>query len=354
MLAQVPIFPESASTVSDRVDALYLFLVAIWTFFTIMICILIVTFGVLYRRGSKAKRTKVRQSYAMEALWASGMLVLVMIIFAWGAVIFFDIRTPPENAIKIDVVGKQWMWKIQHPNGRSEINELHIPVGRPVQLRTISEDVIHSFFVPAFRVKQDVLPGYYGTLWFEATRTGRFHLFCAEYCGTEHSLMRGTIVVMEQSDYAAWLQRESRTSNVLAGQRLFERFRCDNCHKPDGQGTGPSLVNVNGSTVPLANGRTIMADRQYLRDSIRAPSRHIVAGYRPVMPAYGSDQISESQIIQIIDYMNAMGTTDMTPDRGFDESLDIESQADSTNKPIENPPLDETNGSANKANDRID
>jgi cytochrome c oxidase subunit 2 len=229
--------------------------------------------------------------------------MLTMVMFVWGAVLYFDMQTPPEGAIQMDVVGKQWMWRIHHRNGREEINEVHVPVHQPVRLKMISEDVIHSFYVPEFRVKQDVLPGYYTSLWFEATRTGTYHLFCAEYCGTEHSRMRGQIIVMEQADYANWLAGETGDPPEVVGQKLFERYRCGSCHKPDATGTGPSLVGIFGKTVPLTGGGSAVADEQYLHDSIVHPPKQVVAGYQAQMPTY---QFSEVQVLQLIAYLRSL------------------------------------------------
>lgn len=298
------LFPDSASAIADRVDALYLFLVAVAFFFTFLICALILYFGVKYRRGSLAERANPPQSNLLEVGWAIVPFLLTMVMFAWGAHIFHDIKSPPADAMQIDVVGKQWMWRVQHPGGQLEINQLHIPVGQPVRLRMISEDVIHSFYVPAFRVKQDVLPGYYTQMWFEPDRTGEFHLFCAEYCGTEHSLMKGTVIVMDRDAYADWLAGETGDPPEVAGARLFERHRCGTCHKAEG-GNGPSLAGVFGRRVPLQSGETVIADEQYLRNSILNPQQHIVAGFQPLMPTY-QGQLSESDVIRIIAYLKTL------------------------------------------------
>jgi cytochrome c oxidase subunit 2 len=310
MIAQVPLFPEAASTVAGKVDTLYLFLLGVSAFFTALICVLIITFAVRYRKGSPAKRENPPVNRFMELVWAAVPLALTMVMFGWGAVLYFDMQTPPPGAIEIDVVGKQWMWRIQHRNGRTEINELHIPVNQPVRLKMISEDVIHSFFVPSFRVKQDVLPGYYTSLWFEPTRTGTYHLFCAEYCGTEHSLMRGSVIVMEQADYANWLSGETGDPPEVVGQRLFERYRCGSCHKTDGTGTGPSLVGIFGKTVPLKEGGQAVADEQYLRDSILNPAKQVVVGYQAQMPVY---EFSEVQVLQLIAYLRSLSQKPSSP-----------------------------------------
>lgn len=303
MMLQVPLFPEGASTIAGKVDALYFFLVGVSAFFTALICVLIITFAVKYRKGSRAKRENPPENRFMELAWASVPLVLTMVMFTWGAVLFYEMQTVPPGAIEMEVVGKQWMWRIQHENGRSEINEVHVPVNQPVRLKMISEDVIHSFYAPEFRVKQDVLPGYYTSLWFEATRAGTYHLFCAEYCGTEHSLMRGSIVVMEQADYANWLAGETGDPPEVVGQRLFEQYRCGSCHKPEGSGTGPSLVGILGKTVPLKDGGSTIANEQYIRDSILTPAKQVVAGYQPQMPVY---EFSEVQVLQLIAYLRSL------------------------------------------------
>lgn len=303
------LFPEAASTFAGRTDSLYAFLVGVSAFFTGLICVLILSFAIHYRRGSKAERKNPPQSFLLEVGWAAIPLVLSMVMFSWGAILYYDLRTPPADTLDIEVVGKQWMWKVQHAGGPSEINELHVPVGQPVRLRMISEDVIHSFYIPAFRVKQDVLPNYYTSLWFEANRVGEYHLFCAEYCGTEHSLMRGTVTVMEPDDYAQWLSGETGDPPAVVGQRLFEQSRCGNCHKPEGTGTGPSLVGLFGKAVPLRSGSAVTADEQYLRDAILNPAKHVVAGYQPLMPTF-QGQLTEAQVMTLIAYIKSLSNTD--------------------------------------------
>ena len=298
---------QQASSIAGKVDALYLFLVGTTVFFTLLICVLILAFGIYFRRGSKADRANPPTSILLEIGWSIIPFVFAMIMFAWGAVLFYEIQTPPENTLEIEVVGKQWMWKTQHPNGRSEINALHVPAGQPVRLRMISEDVIHSFYIPAFRVKQDVLPGYYSQLWFTPTKVGSYHLFCAEYCGTEHSGMIGTVTVMEPTEYARWQSGESGDPPAQVGERLFERFRCATCHKAQGGGTGPSLVGVFGKQVPLEGGGAVVADEQYLRDSILNPQKDIVAGFPRNMPSF-QGQISESEVFSLIAYLKSLGT----------------------------------------------
>lgn len=298
--------PESASTISSRVDAIYLFLVIVAAFFTILICTLILYLGVRYRRGSSANREAPPTGTLLEATWTVLPLMLSMVMFVWGAAVYFEMQTPPANAHEIDIVAKQWMWKAQHPNGRAELNELHVPTGQPVRLRMISEDVIHSFYVPAFRTKQDVLPGRYTRMWFEATKPGRYHLFCAEYCGTEHSMMRGSVVVMAPGEYADWLAGQLSMPPAVAGKVLFERYRCSSCHKAEG-GIGPSLRDLYGSQIPLQGGGQVPADEQYLRTSILQPAKQIVAGYRPEMPTFRG-QLDEHQILQLIAYIKSLSS----------------------------------------------
>lgn len=312
MTPEFRLFPESASTFADQVDQLYVFLVVVAVFFTALIAALIVYFSIKYRRRTHRQPAKISGNNWLEAAWAIVPLMLTMVMFIWGARIFLEMRTMPANPLSIRVVGKQWMWKFQHPQGRSEINELHVPMNQPVQLNMISQDVIHSFYVPAFRVKQDVLPGHYSSLWFEATKPGRFHLFCAEYCGTNHSQMLGTVVVMTPEEYSSWLSEESTEPAAVAGADLFERYRCDTCHKRDGTGDGPSLQGIVGSRVPLAGGGAVLANDQYLRDSILNPAKQVVAGFEPMMPSY-RDQLNEVEVQQLIAYIETLKPEDERP-----------------------------------------
>lgn len=299
------LFPEQASSVAHEVDLLFLFLVAVSAFFTTLIAGSILCFAIRYRRSrSRRPGGSLQGIVKLEVLWTVGPLLLTLAMFAWGAELFFRVQTPPSGLPEIYVFGKQWMWQIEHPNGRREINELHVPVGRPVKLRLISEDVIHSFYVPAFRVKQDVLPGRYTTLWFEATKPGQFHLFCAEYCGTNHSTMIGRVVALPPSDYQRWLAgRLDEQPLATQGQWAFERFRCDSCHVDSGGvRRGPVLFGRFGDPVALAGGRTATFDEDYIRESILRPKQKIAAGYPAIMPTY-EGQISEQEILAIIAYL---------------------------------------------------
>jgi len=296
-----------ASTFAVHVDRLYGFLVAVAIFFTILIFGLVALFAYKFRwQSSNPVGVPIHGHTGLEIFWTVIPLILAMIMFAWGAILFFDMRRPPDDAMEIFVVGKQWMWKIQHPQGRREINELHVPVGRPVRLTLTSEDVIHSFFVPAFRVKMDVIPGRYTSLWFEATEPGKYHLFCAEYCGTEHSKMGGWVYAMEEAEYEEWVSGGKVTGGVVSqGEMLFEKFRCLTCHGPGLEALGPRLEGVSGRQVVLTNGRTVVADDNYLRESILVPATKVVSGYVPLMPAY-KEQISEPELMKIIAYIKSL------------------------------------------------
>jgi cytochrome c oxidase subunit 2 len=259
----------------------------------------------------------------MEAAWILAPLPILLLIFFWGADVFFDMSRPPDDAMEFKVVGKQWMWKFQHPTGQREIDSLHIPVNRPIRFEMISQDVIHSMFVPAFRVKQDVLPGRYTTLWFEATEVGEYHLFCAEYCGTKHSTMRGKVVVMTARDYEEWLSgRKDDEPPAVRGQKIFEQLRCGSCHLGGGsQQRGPPLVGVFGRPVKLKDGSTVVADDSYLRESIVQPQSRIVAGFQPIMPSFAVNfENDEEGLLDLIAYIKAMdekgeiGTLQQQPD----------------------------------------
>jgi cytochrome c oxidase subunit II len=309
-----PLTPDQASTVAGPVDALFYTLVGLSLLFALPIALLIVYFAVKYRRGSRASRAgQTGTSVKLELAWMIIPAFLSLGIFGWAANVYFDMARPPAGAIDIYVVGKQWMWKFQHPEGQREINELHVPVGHPVKLLMASEDVIHSFYVPAFRIKQDVLPGRYTTIWFQATAAGEYHLFCAEYCGTDHAVMGGKVIVMEQSDYESWLSGgvagaapQSPESLAASGQQLFTSLGCGGCHRMDGSGPGPSLAGVFGKPVPLQGDGTTTADEQYVRDSILTPQKQVVAGYQPIMPSF-QGRVSEDQLAQLIAYIKSLG-----------------------------------------------
>jgi cytochrome c oxidase subunit 2 len=302
-----PLFPEQASTMAARVDALFYFLVAVTVFFAALIFFMIVVFAVKYRRRSEDERPRpIEGNFWLEILWSAIPLGLTMVMFVRGAIIYFDIYNPPNDALEIGIVGRQWMWKAQHAEGQREINELHVPVGQAVKLTMTSEDVIHDVFLPAFRIKQDVLPGRYTTLWFQATKAGEYPLFCAQYCGTQHSGMVGRVVVLEPAEFEKWLSGGATgVSMIDQGASLFKRFGCETCHGAGGTSQGPSLAGLFGKTVKLQEGTTVTADENYIRESILDPRAKIVAGYQPIMPTF-KGLVSEEGLLQLIAYIKSL------------------------------------------------
>ena len=311
-----PLFPEQASTMAGRVDALYFFLVAVSAFFSILIATLVVTFAVRYRRRSDSEvPPAIHGSVALELTWSLIPLGIVLFVFVWAADLFFAMSRPPVGAMDVYVVGKRWMWKAQHVTGQREINELHVPAGVPIRVNLTSEDVIHSFYVPAFRVKKDAVPGLYSATWFEATKPGRYHWFCAEYCGTKHSQMIGSVVVMEPAAFQAWLAGSATGSLASAGEKLFQDLGCGTCHRSDSQARGPDLQRLFGSQVRLAGGEVLKADETYIRESIVNPSAKVVAGFQPIMPTY-QGLVGEEGLMQLIAYIQSLGEGAKTPPGG--------------------------------------
>ena len=319
-----PLAPEQASSVAGEVDALFLFILAVTGLFAIGIWIALFYFAIRYRRRSEDDRpAEIHGSLVLELTWTIIPFLLMSAMFVWGAKVYFHLNRPPDDAMTVSVVGKRWMWKLQHPTGQREINELHVPVGRAVKLVITSEDTIHSFFVPAFRIKKDAVPGRYNMAWFRATKTGRYHLFCAEYCGTEHSKMIGRIVVMEPEEYQVWLAGgPAPESPVLAGEKLFTELNCITCHRPDSAGRGPVLNGIFGRPVALASGERVVADEAYVRESILSPAAKVVAGYQPVMPTY-LGQASEEQLIALIAYIESL----QVPSEGAPADAPVPSRA---------------------------
>jgi cytochrome c oxidase subunit 2 len=310
MFKDFPLFPPSASTMAERVDALYFFLVAISLFFSLLIAGLVIYFAIRYRRRSEDEVPKplTGGGLALELTWTFVPFCIAMAIFIWGASIYFSMNRPPAGALDVYAVGKRWMWKLQHEGGQREINELHIPVGRAIKVTMASEDVIHSFYIPAFRVKHDVIPGKYRTFWFEPTKTGTYHLFCAEYCGTKHSQMIGSVIVMEPSEFETWLSGGPTSGSIVAeGEKLFTQLACVTCHVKDNTGRGPVLEGLIGKQVQMQTGETIVADENYIRESIVNPGARVVAGYQPVMPTY-QGQISEEGLLQLVAYIKSLST----------------------------------------------
>ena len=301
------LFPQQASSFAPHVDALYLFLIAVTAFFSLLIGALVVVFAIKYRRRSPDEiATDVHESGLLEIVWTVIPFGLVLVMFAWGAAVYFRITRPPANAIEIYVTGKQWMWKVQHTDGHREMNELHVPVGQPVRLTMASEDVIHSFYVPAFRFKRDVVPGRFATAWFEATRPGRYHLFCAEFCGTRHSGMIGWVYAMKPADYQAWLSGGTAGETLAAaGAKRFQEQACNTCHAEQKGARGPTLVGIYGKPVRLQGGQTLVTDEAYLRESITNPQARLVEGYPPIMPTY-QGLISEEGLLQLVAYIKSL------------------------------------------------
>src|SRR5271166_5113253 len=306
MFDNFPLWPHRASTLAGNVDALFIFLLIVTGMMTVLVFGAIIYFAARYHRRPGVLAEQIEGSSALEITWSIIPLGIFMVIFLWGAVIYFRERTPPRDATEVYVVAKQWMWKLQHQEGQREINELHVPVGRDVKLIMTSQDVIHSFYVPAFRIKQDVLPGRYTTAWFRATKPGVYHLFCAQYCGTMHSGMIGQIVVMEPAQYEAWLSGGGTTGSLAAnGESLFQQLGCPTCHRSDTQGRGPNLVGIFGKPVQLEDGRIVAADENYIRESILNPSAKIVSGFKPIMPVF-QGLVGEEQLNALVAYIKSL------------------------------------------------
>jgi cytochrome c oxidase subunit 2 len=307
MFTGTPLFPQSASTMAPRVDALYFFLIGVTVFFSLLIAGLIVFYAVKYhRRSPEAVGVRIHGGMALELTWTIVPFLITMVIFVWGASVYFAMASPPAETLNIYVVGKQWMWKFQHLDGQREINELHVPVGRNVKLITTSEDVIHDLFVPAFRVKADVLPGRYVNIWFNATKPGRYHLFCAEYCGTRHSGMIGEVIVMEANEYQEWLSGGGPEGSLAsAGEKLFADLACNTCHRPDSVGRGPVLNGLFGKTVTTQTGEMVIVDEAYIRESILNPGARIAAGYQPIMPTF-QGLVAEDGLLELIEYVKSL------------------------------------------------
>jgi len=323
-MTRFPLFPPEASKIAPEMDALFFFMVAVSLVGLAAVILLIIAFSLRYNKKRHPVAEQIEGSTLLESIWTFIPLVLFLMMWAWGAWLYFRIYTPPPNAMNIYVVGKQWMWKVEHPGGQHEINTLHIPAGRSVQLTLISQDVFHSFSVPAFRVKREVIPGRYTTVWFEATAPGTYDLFCTQYCGTNHSYMNGKVIVMVPADYAKWLASStSGTSLAQNGERLFASLNCAACHNSRPDARGPNLVGVYGSRLTLSTGERITADEAYLRQAILNPSQHTTQGYAPIMPTY-QGQINEDGVIALLEFIKNLNsdyriqqtltTTELLPD----------------------------------------
>lgn len=309
MFTNFPFFPQQGSEQAATVDALYFFLVAVTGAFGVLIAILVAVFATKFRRKHQDEvGAVIHGSLALELLWTFIPLGITMVMFVWGAQVFFHLTRAPKGAMEIYIVGKQWMWKAQHMDGAREINELHVPIGRPVRLIMGSEDVIHSFSIPEFRVKADVVPGRYNTMWFTASKPGRYHIFCTQYCGTKHSGMIGWVTAMAPADYQTWLGGGSTGGTMVeAGQKLFSDLVCISCHTDaDTPGRGPALKGLYGKTVTLEGGQSATFDDAYIRESILHPQAKIVAGFQPIMPTF-QGLVTEEQLLQLMAYVKSLG-----------------------------------------------
>jgi cytochrome c oxidase subunit 2 len=299
--------PEQASTLAPQVDQLYWFIIGVTAFFGILTSVLVVYFSVKYRTSDPlAIGAPITGSIPLELAWSVIPFLISVVIFAWASQVFFDIYRPPDQTLDIYSTGKRWMWKFQHLDGKAEINELHVPMGRAVKVTFTSEDVLHSLYFPAFRTKADAIPGRYSTVWFNATKVGEFPIYCAEYCGTRHSGMIGKVYVMEPAAYQAWLSGAGGGGTLASrGERLFSELACNTCHLPDGSGRGPSLANKFGMQEQLANGSVVNIDETYIRESILTPQLKIVAGYQPVMPTF-QGLVNEESVMALIEHVKSL------------------------------------------------
>jgi cytochrome c oxidase subunit 2 len=317
MFAEIIWFPDQASTTAGSVDALLYFLVAVCGLVGLMVAFLLIWFSIRYRRmPDNSPPPPMKGNTPLELFWTFTPLGIFMVMFVWGATIYFGAYRAPDDALLVYGVGKQWMWKFQHAGpaepeekvgegGQREINELHVPLGQPVKMVLISEDVIHSFFVPAFRVHMDVLPGRYTSVWFQPTRPGSYHLFCSQYCGTNHSGMIGTVTVLDADEYQRWLHYHAEGSAALVGRRVLLKYRCLSCHSADANARAPVLEELYGRPVRLRDGQKVIADEAYIRRSILDPAGQVVAGWEPIMPTF-QGQVSEEEILQVIAYLKTL------------------------------------------------
>src|SRR5260370_2466402 len=315
MQSWIPFIPENASTLSWRVDALYFYLSGVTLFFCLLISAILIFFLIRYRRRTPYEIPRpIAGSHKLETLWTVIPFLIAMTMFVWGARLYFEEYSPPQNAIEGYVVGKQWMWKIQHSTGQREINELHVPLCRKDKLIRTTEDVIHDFFVPAFRMKADVVPGKYTAEWFEATKPGTYHLFCAEYCGMNHSGMIGSVIVMEPREFDNWLSGNAGNQTpAVAGPQLFQSLGCVSCHGANREGgRGPALAGLYGRQTLLRTGASIRADEAYIRESIVNPQAKMVAGFGPIMPTF-QGQVSEDQLVQLLAFIKSLHIVNAQP-----------------------------------------
>ena len=310
--------PPQASSISPRLDMLFNVVFALAFVISLGVCLVILFFCFRYRQGTKVDRSHPPdRNMKLEAVWILTPLLLSMIVFVWATRLFFDLYQAPPGSMEIYVVGKQWMWKLQHSEGQREINELHVPIDRPVRLILNSQDVIHSFTVPAFRIKQDAVPGRTTTAWFEATKPGRYPLYCSQYCGLDHAHMNGWVYVMTQADYQQWLRKTGTGQGTMAAQgaKLFQQYGCSGCHVASNAVRAPVLAGLYGRPVPLSDGQIVTADDAYIHDSILLPNAQITAGYAAVMPPY-KGVVSEEQVLQLTAYIKSLNLADVQTETG--------------------------------------
>jgi len=336
MLNNFPLWPDAASTMAGQVDALYIFLLLVTGSMAVLVFAVLIFFAARFRQRPGVRAEQIEGSNVLEIAWSVIPFGVFMVIFGWGAFVFFQERTPPADATEVYVVAKQWMWKVEHAEGQREINELHVPMGRDVKLIMTSQDVIHSFYIPAFRIKQDVLPGRYTVEWFHATKPGVYHLFCAEYCGTQHSGMVGNIVVQAPAEYEAWMKGTSTNPLSESGEKVFAEMGCSTCHRSDTQGRGPNLQGVFGHPVQLEDGRTVTADENYLRTSILDPGSMRIKGFQPIMPTF-QGLVNEEQVNQLVAYIKAISLSQ--PVNGAQTSADRAVMGDAMENQSQTAPL---------------
>jgi len=307
MLSDFPLWPEQASSFSGNVDALFIFMCVVCGAVSLLIFIVIFALAIKYRRRPDNELAEEKEPPGwLEAGWIITPFLIFMMMFVWGAWLYFRLARVPDDALDVYATGKQWMWKFQHPTGQREINTLHVPVNRPIRITLASEDVIHSLFFPAFRTKMDVLPNRYRAMWFKATKVGRYHIFCAEYCGTLHSGMIGWVEVMEPTEYQRWLAGGPEGSLASQGEKLFQKYACNTCHTNDATGRGPVLVGLYGKQVELADNRLVPADDNYIRESILNPTAKVAKGFSPIMPTF-QGQVNEDDLIKLLAYVKSLG-----------------------------------------------
>ncbi len=313
--------PEQASTIAPEVDMLMLFIVVVTVFITAAVSILTIVFAVKFRRKSETYiPAPMHGNVPLEIAWTFIPVLICLVMFSWGVKVYSNIVVPPVDSLDIYAVGRQWMWKVQHPEGQREINTLHVPIGRPVKITITSEDVLHCFSLPAFRVKQDAVPGRYSSLWFEATKVGTYPLYCSEYCGTEHSRMIGKVIVMEENDYQNWLSSGAESGQALQGRKLFAKLQCVTCHTGNAQAKAPNLEGIYRKHIPIShmNGKKmpestiVYADDAYLRESILYPNAKVASGWESIMPTY-QGLVTEEELLQVIAYIKSLNQGQTPP-----------------------------------------